>query len=64
MDKQLLFIAEIFFVSTLFALLIKYIIPFFAITPTINNTLISISLPSILLGILFLKRFSQDKNKK
>ncbi len=56
MDKQLGFIIKLFLISSLFSLFIKYVAPSFAITPTTNNTLIAISLPSLVIAVLLIWR--------
>ncbi len=63
MNKQLEFIVKLFFISTSFSLLIKYVAPSLKIMPTTNNTLLAIFLPSILIGLFLLKRLSQSSKK-
>ena len=64
MAQQLGFIIKLFLVSTIFSLLIKYVAPSFTIAPTTNNTLIVISLPSLLIGLLLGWRSSKTSKEE
>ncbi len=65
MKSQALFIVKLLIISAVLSMAIKYVAPSLAIPPTATNALIAVLLPTIMLAIAFLFRyttFNQQKN--
>ena len=59
MRSQIIFIIKVILFSVVLSLLIKYVAPWFALTGNTINALLSISLPSIIMGGLLWWRAKQ-----
>ena len=59
MSSQIIFLTKVIILSVVLSLLIKYVAPWFALTGNTINALLSISLPSIIMGALLWWRAKQ-----
>ncbi len=62
MDTQLTFITKVILLSLVIALLIKYVGPFLHIPAMGLNAIISVFMPTIIMGIILIWRMNKQAN--